>query len=130
MLKHNGFTLIEVLIVVAIVGILASVVIPSYQEFVLETKRTDGKAALLDMGDRQERYYSQNNTYASSTALLYGAAGTQLSPKEFYVLTINSGDTNAFLITATAQAEQTDDTACITMTYNQAGAKTPEACWE
>ena len=129
MFKQIGFTLIELMIVVAIIGILAAVAIPGYQEYTLMTKRTDGQIGLMDMADKQERYYSGNNTYASDVASLFGAAGDQFSPKDFYKLTVTSGDSNGFVLTATAESEQTDDTGCTVMTYNQAGTKTPADCW-
>ena len=128
--KQNGFTLVELLVVVAIIGILAAVVVPGYQEYTLKAKRTDGQIGLMDMGDKQERYYSQNNIYASDVATLFGAAGSQFSPKDLYQLTVTSGDSNGFVLTATAESDQADDTGCTVMTYSQAGTKTPAACWD
>ncbi len=66
--KNAGFTLIEVLIVCAIIAILAAVALPSYQDSVRKTKRAEGKAALLQVMQQQERFYSQNTTYAAFTA--------------------------------------------------------------
>ena len=128
MFKQNGFTLIELMIVVGIIGILAAVAVPAYQEYVLKTKRTDGQMALMDMADQQERYYSQNSTYAADIASLLAA--DQFSPKNFYKLAVTSGNSNGFVLTATAQSDQTGDTGCTTMTYNQAGTKTPADCWD
>ena len=130
MFKQIGFTLVELLIVVAIIGVLMSVVVPGYQKYTLKTKRTDGQIGLMDMADKQERYYSQNNMYASDVASLFGAAGDQFSPKDLYKLTVTSGDSNGFVLTATAESDQTDDTGCTVMTYNQAGTKTPAICWD
>lgn len=130
MRKQKGFTLIELLVGVAIVGILTVVVVPTYQSYVLQTKRTDGKMALTDMADRQERYYSQNNTYASDVATLFGEAGDQFSSRELYILTVTAGNTNTYSLTATAEADMSGDTGCTILTYSQAGAKTPVECWE
>lgn len=66
----TGFTLIELMIVVAIVGILAAIAYPSYQEYVLRGNRSEAQALLNDAAARQERYYTQNNTYADTTAKL------------------------------------------------------------
>jgi len=63
----QGFTLIELMIVVAIIAILGAVVYPSYQSAVLKTKRAEGRAALMQVMQTQERFYSQNNTYAAFT---------------------------------------------------------------
>ena len=129
MVKQNGFTLIELLVVVAIIGILMAVVVPGYQEYTLKTKRTDGQIALMQAADKQERYYSQNSTYAKDTATLFPVAGDEYSPKSLYLITV-TGDTNGFELSAAAQAEQVADTACTPMTYNQAGTKTPADCWD
>lgn len=60
---QRGFTLIELMIVVVIVAILAAVAYPSYQDSVIKTKRAEGRAALMQAMQQQERYYTQNNTY-------------------------------------------------------------------
>lgn len=63
--RVTGFTLIEVMIVVAIVGILAAIAYPSYVDSVRKGKRADGRAALTSLLQQQERYFTQNNTYAT-----------------------------------------------------------------
>jgi type IV pilus assembly protein PilE len=64
--RSRGFTIIELMIVVAIIGLLAGIGIPSYREQVNKGKRAEGKAALLSAASRLERYYTQNNCYPSS----------------------------------------------------------------
>lgn len=61
--KSAGFTLLELMIVVAIVGIIAAVAYPSYQDQVRKSKRADGHSKILDAMARQERFFSENNTY-------------------------------------------------------------------
>jgi type IV pilus assembly protein PilE len=128
--KQNGFTLVELMIVVAIIGILVAVAYPSYHIHVQKTKRSDGQIGLLEMADRQERYYLQNNTYAPTTSALYGSAASQYSPEDKYQLTVTSGDANGFVLNAAAQAEQVSDTLCVNMILTQAGGRTPVACWD
>jgi type IV pilus assembly protein PilE len=71
----RGFTLIELMIAVAIVSILTAVAIPAYSSYVQKARRTDAKNAILDFAARQERYYSVNNQYATTAANLgYGGA--------------------------------------------------------
>ena len=71
--KSAGFTLIELMIVVAIVGILAAVAYPSYIDSVRKGKRAEARAALTSLLQQQERYFTQNNTYETFAV---GAAGT------------------------------------------------------
>ena len=64
-LRQAGFTIIELMIVVAIIGLLAGIGIPSYRDHVTKGKRAEGKAALVAAASRLERYYTQNNCYPS-----------------------------------------------------------------
>lgn len=63
--KTNGFSLIELMIVVVIIGILATIAYPSYTRWVTETRRSDAQGALMDLAARQERYFSQCNSYTT-----------------------------------------------------------------
>lgn len=65
-MKNKGFTLIELIIVVAIIGILVSVVMPGYRHYVLESQRTDTQGKLLQMIELQERFYIDNFTYTTN----------------------------------------------------------------
>lgn len=103
----RGFTLIELMITVAIVGILASVAYPSYRSSVLKGKRAEGRAALLDLAQQQERYMTQNGSYL---AFANGAANT---PFKMY-----SGDNAAkaaYNLSASNCEGMTDARSCILM---------------
>ena len=131
MLKQKGFTLVELMIVVAIVGVLAAIAVPNYRTYALKANRSDCKVGLLEQADLQERYYLRNNTYALDTATLYGAT-PPLSPEGICAMTVTSGDTNGFVATATALGGQLGDTGCTVLTLNQAGVKGPATaatCW-
>ncbi len=65
---HAGFTLIELMIVVAIIGILATIAYPSYQDSVKKSRRADAKSALMGFVNAMERYYTENNTYCDAAA--------------------------------------------------------------
>lgn len=130
-MKHNnrGFTLIEVMIVVLIVGILASIAVPSYREHVLRGNRAEGQALLTTAAARQERYRVQNNSYAKTTAELYGGAKTSETGK--YNLGVG-GDGTEYTLTATPTFSDSD---CGNFTLdtkgerNVTGSKGLAHCW-
>ena len=70
--RFSGFTLIELMIAVVIVGILAAVAYPSYQDYILKARRTEGKNALLKAAQQQERYFTDNNHYADDSPQTVG----------------------------------------------------------
>lgn len=114
----NGFTLIEVMVVVAIVGILAAIAYPSYQEYVLRSDRSEGQALLSDAAARQERYLSQNNIYADTTAKLGYANNRSVNGR--YTLNIGNATATSYTLTATPTRA---DNGCGNFTLDQAGTK-------
>lgn len=124
----------ELMVVVAIIGIISAIAFPSYNSYMKKSRRADAKVALSKIADKQERYYLQQNTYAANTAIL-GLANPVVSDEGYYEVTVDAGAGPAgFTLTATAIGIQTSDTTtsagdCTTMTLSSTGAKTPEACW-
>ena len=127
MRQAAGFTLIELMVVVAIIGILASIALPSYQEHVRKARRTAGAACALAVAQQAERFYTTNLTYVG-----FVANTTICEPKanEFYSVTAGTLAAKTFTISAAPQGAQSGD-SCGTLTINQQGAKTPTTgkCW-
>jgi len=99
MSKLNGFSLIELLIVVTIIGILATVGIPAYNKQVDAAKRSDGKATLMAIQSKMERYIFDNNTYPTSLAMMsvYNA-DIVISTEGYYEINILSASSNCPII--------------------------------
>jgi type IV pilus assembly protein PilE len=135
--RMHGVTLIELMIVIVIVGILASIAVPSYRNYVVRAQRTDAMSALLRVAAAQEKFYLQNNTYADDDALADDPpAGLGISATEngWYDLAITSADlTREFTVTATpvAGGAQATDAHCASFSLTSAGAKsaTNTDCW-
>ncbi|MFQ6371294.1 type IV pilin protein [Shewanella sp. YIC-542] len=130
MKKTVGFTLIEVMIVVVIIGILASIAYPSYIDYVTRSNRAEAHAALLKVANLQEQYYLDNRTYAEDMKKLGLTADPYLTDNKLY--SVDSVGTGSFTITATPQgAQATRDSQCKTITLTDTGAKGPSAeCWK
>ncbi|WML91121.1 type IV pilin protein [Thiothrix lacustris] len=135
--QNKGFTLIELMITVAIVGILAAIAYPSYTASVQKSRRADAQVALMEIAQRQESYFLRNRSYGSITALGYSTS----SPDGYYTLSINTTGTTGFTATATATASkpQAHDASCQVMTLDDRGAKrggvsatttTANTCWK
>ena len=132
----RGFTLIELMIVLAVVSIIIAFAYPSYRDHIVKAHRAEGMGELLDLADRLERFYSDQGTYAGATL---GSATTDLRPvateKGKYNLAITAQNAISFTVTATPQDAQADDTKCGTFTLTSLGAKSTsgtlpdEKCW-
>lgn len=139
--KQKGFNLIELMIVIAIVGILASIGYPLYKDQVDSTRRTDGKTRLLEVLEAQERFYSANNNYTTTLTSLGYAAATVPSEEGFYGITAAQcagpiALTQCISLSAapTAGGPQTSD-GCGTLSIDsrgnkgKTGALTLAKCW-
>jgi prepilin-type N-terminal cleavage/methylation domain len=131
---RRGFTLIELMVAVAIVAILATIAFPSYQRYVLRGHRVEGQALLSEAAARQERYYSQNNAYASTAAALNMTSN--VNALQYYSLAISNVTATTYTLTATAKGAQASDKECLTLTLDQAGTRgntgtgTGTTCWQ
>ena len=135
MVKHSGFTLIELMITVAIVAVIAAIAIPSYDNYVRETRRADAQISLVRVAQKQEQYHSMNSGYATALSDL-GLSSE--SDEGFYSLALtntgcSSGYVGCFQITATATGPQSSDSSCATLSLDQSGTRSSTGgatdCW-
>ena len=128
--SSKGLTLIELMITVAIIGILSAVAVPAYKEYILHANRTDAHEALEAMAQAQERYSLANGSVYAAQAKIASVGGANTT-KGYYTLKINSASVTGFNITATAvtTGPQNNDTGCTALTITEALTKTPTACW-
>ena len=151
----TGYTLIELLLVVAIIGILGAVAIPAYQSSVIKSKRSVAQAGLMDLANRQEQYYLNNKTYATTMANLGYTAGlvfttggdsavalnanqgvvASTATDRVYFIKIDSSSATAYSVSGVPQLDQANDGECGTLTLTNTGARTesgtstPADCW-
>ncbi len=126
--QNSGFTLVELMIVVAIVAILAAIAVPAYTEHVTRTRRSDAEASLLDLAARMERYFAENNTYATATIAAGNATtdilSTATSSSNWYTMSITAQTASTYTLQAMPTGAQgTQDTWCQALTYNSLGQK-------
>lgn len=146
MSNQRGFTLIELVIAIAIIGILAGIAYPNYLEYVKRAGRTDGQKALLTVMQAEERFYNNSGNYSYTTNLggtattglqLNLTGGAYVSSDERYRVTAGQCDgqplEECVELTATAIGAQSDDTECATLTLRSTGAKDSTGggsnCW-
>jgi type IV pilus assembly protein PilE len=134
--RQRGVTLIELMIVVVIAAILASIAIPSYRSYVLRTHRTEARTALMALAAGQEKFYVQNNRYADTAELEDAPPGglglPDTTENGWYTIAIVDGDAEGYSATATATGGQSEDTHCASFSIDQAGVKdaTNDDCWD
>lgn len=126
--KHSGFSLIELMIVVAIIGILAAIAFPNYAEYVLRSNRADAQSLLMNFSARQQQRLLDVRSYASALADVGVTVPSAVAAR--YTITVVASNTGVptFTATATPSGAQTRD-KCGTLTINNVGAKTPATCW-
>lgn len=124
--KHSGFTLVELVVAVAIVGILASIALPNYLEYVKKGRRAAAQSHLMDVAQRQQQYLLDARSYAADLSTL--SITTPGDVSSYYTITMEAADATppTFTVTATPTGAQAGDA---TLTLDNAGVKTPADKW-
>jgi type IV pilus assembly protein PilE len=142
-----GFTLIELMIVTAVIAILAAIAVPAYQDYVLRGNLAVGKHTLLDVASRQEQFFTDNKQYANTLAQLgyttaspfhindQGAYEATAADRIYQITLGNTGGGTTYTVTAAPQGRQLKETKCVNISINQLGVKAASGpagtgkCW-
>jgi type IV pilus assembly protein PilE len=143
--RQTGFTLMEVMIVVVIVGLLASLALPSYSSYVTRSQRQAGKNVLYRIADRQEQYFIDNKQYAANLSTLGYAEDTltigrdgdidaSTASKPIYGLTLTNATATTYTVQVAPKGSQASkDADCGTLTLSHLGVRAVSGastdCW-
>jgi len=119
--KTGGFTLIELMIVVAVIAILAAIAYPAYTEYVIRGKRAEGRAILMDTAARLERFYSDNNRYATTNNTFPPGINTTSENGHYTMSIVTTGTYQTYILTAVPATFT--DADCGNLTLDQTGAR-------
>ncbi len=128
----RGVTLLELMVVVVIIGILAAIAYPNYRQFVARAKRTEAKAALLQIATNQERFYLQNSTFTTNMMLLGFATNPYVTDTETYSISVTVADASNFTAVATYLFADEEAAKCATWQIDGRGVKSSGPlldCW-
>jgi type IV pilus assembly protein PilE len=127
MQNQKGFTLLELMITITILGILAAVALPSYRQSVLKANRTDAHISMASLATLQERFYFMNNSYTGDFADIVDgidAGDPVISDEGLYSIALLAGDVSGWTMEATAIGAQADDSECAKLRITSLGVKT------
>ncbi|KKO47189.1 TppA protein [Arsukibacterium ikkense] len=131
---RSGFSLIELMVAIAIVGILSAIAYPSYQQYVLRTHRAEASRSLLTAANIQERHLADYGRYTDNLTLL-GVAADGNTASGRYQLQVSLTDNSSFMLQVQAQGAQRADRDCLVFTLDHTGQRNASLanslfCWD
>ena len=142
LVKMRGVTLVELMVVIAVLGTLAAIAIPTYRRYLLRSQRSEAKIALMSLQTAEEKFYLQNNTYTNNVTAApptgLGLLATSETGKYDVAITTFPGDGQSYTATASPRAGggQTDDSQCMNFTITERGVRGvsgsfgSQQCWK
>ncbi|MFO7593603.1 MAG: type IV pilin protein [Pseudomonadota bacterium] len=122
--KEQGFTLIELMMVVVILGILTAIALPQFTDYKMKSRRSEATSTLMQIAAQQEQFFMDNRSYTGNfTQLGYTAAGSVTTDNGYYSITISAAPVYSYTLTATPQGAQAGDTDCASFTLTNEGTK-------
>ena len=129
--SSRGFTLVELMVTIAVISILAAIAYPAYTNYVYKARRTEGTGALLDFATRMERFYADNNSYTGPNDEVADIMGSATTEHGYYTLGFAAQAAQSYTLQAVPGGAQSSDT-CGTFTLNSLGARNVSGtgrCW-
>lgn len=127
-IRHTGFTLIELMIVLGIVAIIVAIGMPMYTDQVRQGHRASARSILLDVAARQRQYMIEQRTYAPSLSTLGISVPAEVATRYTLAVSVVDGTPPTFLLSATPVGSQAAD-RCGVLSVDQAGQRLPAGCW-
>ncbi|GAA5183904.1 type IV pilin protein [Acinetobacter kookii] len=129
--KQSGFTLIELMVTVAIIAILAAIALPSYTKYIVASHRTEAQSAMLSLAQYLESKYNASFSYPAE-ASIPASLKNPSNVSAYYTISVSIANASqTYTITATPTSAQ-NDSMCGTLTLKEDGTKTPttSGCWK
>lgn len=127
--ENRGFSLIELMIVIAVVGILAAIALPAYSQYVIRAKRNAAMAQMVELANREQQYFQATRAFADKATLVSNGylLPDEVADRYTWNVTVGSATVPTYTITFTGTGPQATDGA---LTLDQAGTKTPADKWK